>query len=210
MTNDAENCRKISAFCAALLVIILAGTCLAPQAKADTTYSYTGTLLNNFFGSDSCTGGLGGVGECQVTGTITLSSPLGDNMTVVCCGENVFDVVSFSFTDGFGELTQTNSEGSFDFGTDSSGTINAWNIGIGTDAICGVDNCYVIGSLNATFGSIGDSSTNDGTTPVSFTYNDTAGTWKHVSTTSVPEPATLLLLGTGLLTVFTRRPKRRT
>ena len=66
-----------------------------------------------------------------VTGTITLAAPLAPNMTVVCCGSNV-TAVSCSFTDGVQPVNNTNGLQFFDFGTNSSGMINAWTVGTGT------------------------------------------------------------------------------
>ena len=113
---------RLLCFCAALIAF------QAPQAKADATYTYTGNAFTGFFGSDSC---VAGIGECRVTGTITLAAPLAPNMTVVCCGSNV-TAVSCSFTDGVQPVNNTNGLQFFDFGTNSSGMINAWTVGTGT------------------------------------------------------------------------------
>jgi len=192
---------RLLCFCAVLIAF------QTPQAKADTTYTYTGNAFTGWFGSDSCSGG---VGECQVTGSITLAAPLAPNMTVVCCGSNV-TAVSFSFTNGVQTVNNTNGLQFFDFGTNSSGVINAWNIGTGTFAACGSPafDCIVIETTNASF-FVGDTTENHGTTPVSGAFNNNnPGTWtSSVSTTGVPEPSVLVMLGTGLCALVAGRRKR--
>ena len=90
--------QRLLCFCLLLLAFV------APRSKADATYTYTGNAFTGFFGSDSCSGG---IGECQVTGTVTLAAPLAPNMNVVCCGINVTPV-SFSFSNGAQTITNLN------------------------------------------------------------------------------------------------------
>jgi PEP-CTERM motif len=119
--------------------------------------------------------------------------------------------VSFSFTSGVQTVNNTNALQFFGFGTNSSGMINAWNIGTGTFAGCGSPafDCIVVETTDAGF-FVGDRTENHGTTPVSSAFNNYApGTWtSSVSTTGVPEPSVLMMLGTGLCALITGLRKR--
>jgi hypothetical protein len=195
--------QRLLCFCLLLLAFV------APRSKADATYTYTGNAFTGFFGSDSCSGG---IGECQVTGTVTLAAPLAPNMNVVCCGINVTPV-SFSFSNGAQTITNLNGLGFFDFGTNASGMIDAWNIGTGTFSACGTPafDCVTVETTNASF-FIGDSTDNHGTTPVSGVFNNNMpGTWtSSVTTTGVPEPSVFMMLSTGLCALLAGVRKRLT
>jgi len=88
MEQDAvtitANGARIFGACAALLILLLVGAGLAPLAKADATYSCAGLpfSLTGFPGTDSC---IAGVGECRVTGTITLVASARRQLKVVFC-----------------------------------------------------------------------------------------------------------------------------
>jgi hypothetical protein len=185
-----------------LLALSLVALCVVTPARADATYQYTGQAFTSWFGDDSC---VADVGQCQITGTVTFASTLPDDLTVVCCTLNV-TALSWSFTDGFYTLDQTNSQQFFAFSTDSSGDITGWNFGLGSHSTCqmAASDCYVIEGIDA-FGEHGDDSDNNFVT-FSGAQSFVDGTWKLVSDTAgVPEPSALLLLGTGLVGVAAMR-----
>ena len=129
MEQDAvtitANGARIFGACAALLILLLVGAGLAPLAKADATYSCAGLpfSLTGFPGTDSC---IAGVGECRVTGTITLvaSARRQSESGLLRYYDNVRPL-SYSFSDGIKTITQADYQPFFDFGTDSSVSINA-------------------------------------------------------------------------------------
>jgi hypothetical protein len=189
-------------FVSALVVLVLLSVAVATSARADATYQYTGVPFTSWSGDDSCSSG---VGQCQITGTVTFANVLPDNLTVICCSTNV-TALSWSFTDGFYTLNQTNSQQFFAFTTNSSGVITGWNFGLGTHSACGTPafDCYVIEGIDA-FGENGDDSKDYFVTP-SEADSSVDGTWELISVTgSMPEPSVLLLLGSGLIGIATMR-----
>ena len=158
--------------------VLLACGLFALRAHAATyTYTYTG---NDF------TYAVGYTTSMSVTGSFTLSSPLGDNMSLA-----TISPASFTFSDG--KQTITNSTGGiifFEVATDASGDIDYWDIVVH-------HNMSEITTKNISGGTIrdeGDYMTN----PNANNTND-AGTWQGPPVVSVtPEPASLALLGTGL------------
>ena len=100
---------------------ILAGAAMAFWAfaagsvEASATYTYTGSPFTNFY--------FGWSGGTSVTGSMTLSAPLGDNLNLASVTP-----IAFSFTDGDDTITNlnTNPGTQFLFSTDSSGAIINW------------------------------------------------------------------------------------
>jgi hypothetical protein len=177
------------------LVCFLFLTCLTPSAKADTTYTYTGNQFNQFAGTAACPP------ECSLSGFFTVAAPLISNLNSAS-----FVPLTFSFTDGITTFTETTAL-SFDFvgvGTDSAGNINSWNIDFNATS-CSVGNCF-FSSTNPP-GCIGCSVLDGSFSPTQFaTIQNSPGTWT-MSTSPVPEPGTLVLFGSGLISIvgFARR-----
>lgn len=165
---------------------------------ANTVYTYTGQSFNVWFGGDSC---ISGVGECRVTGTFTLSSPLAPNLV-----DATFTPLTYSFFDGVNTLDPANSTAVFHlFYTDASGNIVAWNMGA-------IDPTYYSPSEYLTIGGgisyppeSGGQDTSCSTGGIygpycatQFTGPGLPGTWVRTET-AAPEPSSLLLLSTGLV-----------
>jgi hypothetical protein len=176
---------------------------VVPSARADgiTTYTYTGQPFAASFtgGVDSCTNG---VGECNLSGTLTLSSPLPPNLPPF----TPVTPLSFSFTDGVHTLT---SDGTFRLGTGSDGQIVAWQFFMGSCQPGSTELSSIFQQNSAaadttfTCGSI----PGEGTFIIggAQTFVQPSGTW---SSTSVPEPSTLLLFGPGFLGIIGSWRKR--
>jgi len=196
-----------------LLLGALLAIGLAHSAKAGTIYTYQGNPFT--------------IGVGTITGSLTLSNPLPDNYNSLTPID--VTPLSYSFTDGSGTITQANavggsyllvggvgypgqtlpySGGVFEvYSTDASGNITGWNIdlltGKGTafQAIGTATNspycCPVGGSQDASNYEALVAPFTLAYTDVNFNTNS-PGSWISASNT-IPEPSTLLLVGTGLL-----------
>ena len=104
---------KLNKFRILMVVVSVAFAVAGTNAKANVVYTYQGDYFNIFYGSYS--------GADSVSGSITLSSALGDNLFYT-------DVtpISFTFSDGIQTVTSSetpwNVDG-FEFSTDASGNI---------------------------------------------------------------------------------------
>ncbi|HKW89154.1 MAG TPA: PEP-CTERM sorting domain-containing protein [Candidatus Acidoferrales bacterium] len=186
---------------AVLVVLVAAGV-----ASADTVYSYTGSAFNDghcLFGVQ-CS--LTPVGAGPITLSFTETNPLPANLTGPIYGI-MADLTlvgatptSFSISDGLNAasgLTFSN----FFVETDASGNIIAWNIGF---TIADVLQMFTINSTGATPGNpvtVSDASATfccdfQGET-VRF-VNNSPGTWTVQGPVATPEPASFLLVATGL------------
>jgi hypothetical protein len=151
--------------------------------RLDYTYTYTG---EDFIDS-----------TMSVTGWFTVASPLGANLPT----SNIITPTAFSFTDGEDTIANNLNDAStlFTIGTDASGNIENWNISVN-----GID-----GSWGTITGGPGNGPWPSGESgfdnwedyapglPTRFEFAEIAGTWQSPS--SVPEPSSLMLLGTGAL-----------
>jgi hypothetical protein len=232
MTETAGNHNAALKVGRLLLVSSLLAIGLAHPAYADPiTYTYTPAAPFNVFGSYgtgntfmpgvgnySC---IGGVGECAINGYFTVAAPLNDPTLA-----NITDsVLAYSFTDG--NTTWTNNAGpcptavcdpAFNFTdplgnsgihveTDAGGHITSWEVNLQYGPYS--DYLYTVN----TPGSVYDQS-NDQVYPPAPSDNvgdafimNNPGSWSDP--TPVPEPASIMLLGTGLIMVGRRFRHRR-
>jgi hypothetical protein len=170
------------------LAIVYLGA-LALPARADTVYTYTGNPFTTFVGGLSCPP------ECHITGEFTVVQPLAANLGNVSVSPS-----SFSFTDGNVTLTDastgyTQAPLFLFFSTDATGAITSWDVFLLTSTYhIQTDN----DSSGGTLFQYDVSGFGVGSGANIAIESGNPGSWS-ISSTTVPEPSSLLLVGTGLL-----------
>ncbi len=157
---------------------------------ANTIYTYTGNPFTTVSGPYTTSD--------FVTVSFTVASPLGKNMTFAV----IPNPISFSFSDGVQTLNNGNAtDFSFFFATDANGNIVQWDTGaaISADSIFRpvlqlVTTGFDPNIQNSTGGDEGFIRT-----PAALAFNLAPGSWTSANASPVPEPSTLVLLGTGVL-----------
>jgi hypothetical protein len=177
-------------FARAVLFALFAALILAPVAEADTMYSYIGDTFRTVSGvytlADRITGSF-----TVADGFVPVPRMYVDDFTL--------GVVSYSFTDGHQTLTEANSKGHFLLNHLARGF---WDVGVGGPAggiktyniFDRVDEAILGADLGENFCT---NVCNDGSH---------VGTW---TVTTVPEPATLVLLAVGLISAGAAAALRR-
>ncbi len=190
-------------------LVVLCATLGTQALYADTfTYNYTGFPFSVWFNS-SCPS------QCSVTGSMTFSAPLPANLPWATSLLSVDAPISYSFSDGLNTFTQLNSAFQDQFGaafggstpeiaTGAGGSITSWSIALSSGNLELILEAMPVVNIYGTSESGSDRTLiNCCSAGVNIQAGSSAaGTWSGPVVTPVPEPATLLLLSTGVITVL--------
>jgi PEP-CTERM motif len=167
---------------------------LIVPVMADEIYTYTG---NPFTVTSVPSGGFAGQ---SIDGSFTIAAALADDLTFAP-SPTIGNVIplSYSFTDGVNTFTNLNSVFYFNFETNGSGVITEWFAststgGLNTAGLSTQDDGSpmsptIVDQGNSAFDNTGGQNEND------------KGVWSASSTSTVPEPGNLALVGLGLVAI---------
>jgi hypothetical protein len=185
---------------------VLFSAIVAPNAQADTVYTYTGNAYTSCIGSytSTCT-----ATALSFTFDTTLTGTQLDNLNIytVAGGDLTPYVTSFSFTDGTVTVTQANASSldlGFDATTGSNGDILYWYMSACPSPIQCTYTYYEPYGVNLSDpGLVATDASGINGSNYGFNTND-PGTW---TVTTTPEPGTvgLMLLGVGIVLAIHKR-----
>jgi hypothetical protein len=168
-------------------------------ALANVTYVYTGNIFTNFQNS----AGLFNFGD-KVTGEVVLPAALGSNFPFQ-------PVTPLSYSLSAGALTLSFGSSSFSFSTNSSGSVNSWNV---LDSLVIIHTGSFIHSSNTTSSIQDEASVGTFFSVFSASNSGFPGFWTLETGGggggSVPEPAgwTMMLIGFAGLGFMAYRARR--
>ena len=166
------------------LLLAIATLILCPlAAHADTTYTYTGNPFNFDVSTPP---------PLFVYGSFTVAAPLAPGT------DTTFDPLSFSFSVGTFTLdssTPNITEPFYDdVSTDSAGNIVNWLISLTVDDGSSLEPSL----LTINEGCCEEDTADNGSTFFGLSF-DNPGTWTESTTSPVPEPSSIALLGSGVV-----------
>jgi RHS repeat-associated protein len=153
--NDTR--RSSVAYSLAFVVSLVSSVGWSTLAAADYKYTYTGHPFTTFFGQGQC---LDGGGECMLSGSFTLTTPVPPN--IIANTGHAIDVgcelTDFSLTDGVNVINLDNLQRTCPGGgglgvmaTDANGQITSWSFNIGStiDPACPICNGFTSYNFDA-------------------------------------------------------------
>jgi hypothetical protein len=179
------------------IIPILSAVIRAPNAHAQTTYTYTGKDFTNFVGlpAPTCPS------VCSIDGSFTVSLPLAASTTTTAIPPAFDFYISTADSPSWTNSDPETVVFHFIVTTNSIGAIRSWNIAFGSFSLTG--NMVTQGNIPSDQDTlfVGSSIANNTFKP---------GTWTVTTVTPEPSSLTLWLLGifaVGIMTHRARTPK---